>query len=191
MIKYDIMQPVYFYGHLVTLETVHGKHGYEQHIYIQNMRRFTMPKTKLQSFIFTAVMAFVMVYAMICYNIALNIGGMTNQVFIMAFHEMIIMWPIAIILEYFIIETLAKKITFRLVDPKVERPILIKLVLCSSIVCLMCPIMSFIATVLFKDAGTQIIAVWLQTAIFNFPMALGWQIFFGGALVRMAFSKLN
>lgn len=150
-----------------------------------------MPKTKLQSFIFTAVMAFVMVYAMICYNIALNIGAMTNQVFIMAFHEMLIMWPIAVVLEYFIIESLAKKITFRLVDPKVERPLFITLVLCSVIVCLMCPIMSLIATILFKNGGTQSIALWLQTAVFNFPMALGWQIFFGGAMVRFAFSKIQ
>ena len=37
-----------------------------------------MPKTKLQEVIFTILMVFVMVYAMICYNIALNIGGMRN-----------------------------------------------------------------------------------------------------------------
>ena len=41
-----------------------------------------MPKTKLQNFIFTSMMAFLMVYAMICYNIAIATGGMTNQVFI-------------------------------------------------------------------------------------------------------------
>ena len=44
-----------------------------------------MPKTKLQNVFFTILMAFLMVYAMICYNISLNIGGMTNQVFLMAF----------------------------------------------------------------------------------------------------------
>lgn len=31
-----------------------------------------MPKTKLQEVVFTILMVFVMVYAMICYNIALN-----------------------------------------------------------------------------------------------------------------------
>lgn len=149
-----------------------------------------MPKTKLQDFIFTIAMAFIMVYAMICYNISLNIGGMTNQVFLLAFHELIIMWPIAIILEFFIIEKLAKEITFHLIDPKVERPFFIKLVLCSVIVCLMCPIMSLIATILFKNAGLEMIAVWLQTTVFNFPMALAWQICFGGALVRYMFQKI-
>ena len=66
-----------------------------------------MPKTKLQDFIFTLMMAFVMVYAMVCYNIAMDMGGMTNQVFLLAFHEMPIMWPIAVILEFFIVGKLA------------------------------------------------------------------------------------
>ena len=57
-----------------------------------------MPKTKFQNVVFTLMMSFLMVYAMICYNISMNIGGMTNQVFLMAFHEMIIMWPAAFIL---------------------------------------------------------------------------------------------
>ena len=34
-----------------------------------------MPKTKFQEVVFTILMVFVMVYAMICYNIALNIGS--------------------------------------------------------------------------------------------------------------------
>ena len=55
-----------------------------------------MPKTKFQNVIFTLMMAFLMVYAMICYNISLNIGGMSNQVFLMAFGEMKIMWPAAL-----------------------------------------------------------------------------------------------
>lgn len=46
-----------------------------------------MPKTKLQNIIFTLIMAFVMVYAMVCYNIALDKGGMTNEIFLLAFYE--------------------------------------------------------------------------------------------------------
>ena len=40
-----------------------------------------MPKTKFQNIVFTLMMSFLMVYAMICYNIALNIHGMENHVF--------------------------------------------------------------------------------------------------------------
>lgn len=149
-----------------------------------------MPKTKLQNFIFTVVMAFAMVYAMICYNIALSIGGMSNQVFILAFHELTFMWPIAIILELFVVEGLAKKLTFSILNPKEDRPIMILLTMCSMIVCLMCPLMSLIATILFKNPGMEIIAIWLQTTVLNFPMALCWQIFFAGPFVRFVFQKL-
>ena len=148
-----------------------------------------MQKSKLQSLIFTLVMAFFMVYGMICYNIALNIGGMINQVFVMAFHELVIMWPVAIILELFIVEKLSLKLTLRCVDQNVSK-LSFTIVMCSMIVCLMCPMMSFVATLLFKNAGKEIIAVWLQTTVFNFPMALAWQIFFVGPLVRNMF-KMN
>lgn len=59
-----------------------------------------MPKTKLQEVVFTILMVFVMVYAMICYNISLNMGGMSNIVFLNAFHELVIMGPIAFILDF-------------------------------------------------------------------------------------------
>ena len=54
---------------------------------------FFMPKTKFENVIFTVIMAFIMVYAMICYNIALNIGGLQDKVFLMAFGELRIMCP--------------------------------------------------------------------------------------------------
>ena len=149
-----------------------------------------MPKTKLQNFIFTSMMAFLMVYAMICYNIAIATGGMTNQVFIMAFQETIVMWPIAIILELFVVEKIAQSLTFRLVDSQADHLFHITIILCSMIVCLMCPMMSFIATFLFKNAGIHFIAVWLQTTVINFPMALGWQIFFAGPLIRKIFRQI-
>ena len=146
-----------------------------------------MPKTKLQNVFFTIMMAFLMVYAMICYNISLSIGGMTNQVFLMAFGEMKIMWPAAIILEFFVVEKLASMLAFRIVSPQ-DKPIFITLAISSMIVCLMCPVMSLIATVLFAHPGNQVIAVWLQKFALNFPMALCWQIFFGGVFVRNLFT---
>ena len=149
-----------------------------------------MPKTKLQNVFFTIMMAFLMVYAMICYNISLSIGGMTNQVFLMAFGEMKIMWPAAIILEFFVVEKLASMLAFRIVSPQ-DKPIFITLAISSMIVCLMCPVMSLIATVLFARPGNQVIAVWLQKFALNFPMALCWQIFFGVVFVRNLFTRVK
>ena len=97
-----------------------------------------MPKTKFQNVVFTLMMSFLMVYAMICYNISMNIGGMTNQVFLMAFHEMIIMWPAAFILEFFLVDHLAHKLAFCMVTPQ-DRPIVITLAISIMIIAIMCP----------------------------------------------------
>ena len=149
-----------------------------------------MPTTKFENFIFTVIMAFIMVYAMICYNIALNIGGLKDQVFLMAFGELKIMWPVAIILEMFVMERPVLFLTKRVITP--DMPFIwILLIRCSLTVCLMCPAMSLVATILFKDFSTAgFVSVWLQTAAMNFPMALAWQIFFGGPLGRLCFRLL-
>lgn len=121
-----------------------------------------MPESKLENFVFTVMMAFVMVYAMICYNIALTIGGMRDAVLLDAFREMMIMWPVAIILEMFVFEKPVVYLTQRLITP--ETPILlIILIRCSITVCLMCPTMSLIATALFNNfQAAGFIGTWLQ-----------------------------
>ena len=64
-----------------------------------------MPKTLPQRIVFTIVMATIMVYGMIVYNVALNTGGVTNATFGMALHEMPIMVPVAFVLEFFVVES--------------------------------------------------------------------------------------
>lgn len=135
-------------------------------------------------------MALVMVYTLICYNIALEQGGLSNDVFALALHELCIMWPLAVILEMTVVEKLSFKLTFRLQPLGIDRPILILLTMSVMIVCLMCPMMSLAAAVLFKHPGSELIAVWLETTVLNFPMALCWQIFAAGPLVRLIFRTL-
>ena len=149
-----------------------------------------MPKTRLQSFIFTLMMALAMVYTLICYNIALKDGALTNGVFALAFEELLIMWPLAVILEMTVAERLAHKLAFRLITPGEDKPLLILLTLSTMIVCVMCPLMSLAAVVLFSAHDSQLIALWLETTVRNFPMALGWQIFAAGPLVRLVFRTL-
>ena len=62
-----------------------------------------MPKNKFQDVVFTIIMATVMVYGMVVYNVALNTGGVTGQTFLLALHELPIMVPIAFVLEFFIV----------------------------------------------------------------------------------------
>lgn len=150
-----------------------------------------MPKTKFQDFIFTVIMVIVMVYVMICYNIAISNGELTNSVFLEAFKELPIMGVIAFILEFFIIGKVTKGITFKLINPEKVPPILITVMISSLIVAFMCPIMSFMATVIFNYTNLEsLISTWLQITILNFPMAFFWQIFYAGPLVRFIFRKL-
>lgn len=146
-----------------------------------------MPKTKLQEIIFTIMMVFLMVYAMICYNTALHLGGMSNQVFLSAFHELIFMGPIAFVLDFFFVGPLAKKKAFSIVNPRKENPFFLVLAISVVSVIFMCPLMSLCATLIFQNAGSQVVSVWLQTTVLNFPMAFCWQLFFAGPVVRAIF----
>lgn len=145
-----------------------------------------MPQTKLQNVVYTVIMAVIMVYGMIVYNVALNTGGVTNVTFVMALHEMPIMVPIAIILEFFVVEKLATKLAFTVVRPT-DRPQVITYAISTMIVCIMCPTMSLIATLLFKEPS---FGTWVQTWGCNMPMALIWQLLFAGPLTRLIFRNI-
>lgn len=150
-----------------------------------------MPKTKFQDFIFTIIMAMVMVYAIICYNISISIGGIKNAVFKMALGELPVMWFIAFILEFFFIGGITKKIAFKIINPKKVEPLFITIIISSLTVCFMCPLMSFFATLLFNFNGLEnVISTWLMLTVRNFPMALCFQIFYAGPFVRFIFRKL-
>lgn len=149
-----------------------------------------MPKSLFQEIIFTIIMVFFMVYVMICYNIALNIGGLTNEVFLSAFHELCIMGPIAFVIDFFVVGHLAKKIAFKIVNLEKDNPFHLVLAISGVSVAFMCPLMSLAATILFKNAGNQVVSVWLQTTAINFPMAFFWQIFYAGPIVRFIFRNI-
>lgn len=146
-----------------------------------------MPKNKFQDVIFTLIMASVMVYGMVVYNVALNTEGVTGQTFLLALHELPIMVPIAFILEFFIVGKIAKMLAFKVMRPD-DRPQFITYAISICICCIMCPIMSLAATILFKD--TKTFGTWVQTWAMNFPMALLYQMFYCGPLVRLIFRTI-
>ena len=142
-----------------------------------------MPKTLLEKVVFTIVMATIMVYGMIVYNVALDTGGVTNATFLMALHEMPIMVPVACILEFFVVEKLATALTFTFMCPT-DRPQFITYAISLMIVAIMCPVMSLVATVLFKEPS---FGMWVHTWGCNMPMALCWQMLYCGPLSRFIF----
>ena len=120
-----------------------------------------MPKTLPQRIVFTIVMATIMVYGMIVYNVALNTGGVTNATFGMALHEMPIMVPVAFVLEFFVVEKLATALAFTFMRPT-DRPQFITYAISLMIVCIMCPVMSLVATLLFKEPS---FGTWVHTCL--------------------------
>ena len=151
-----------------------------------------MPRTLFQEIVFTVIMVFFMVYAMICYNMSLAMGNLSNAVFSGAFKELLIMGPIAILLDMLVAGPLAKKCTFKIFNPDETNPIFIILSISVFSVIFMCPLMSLVATILFKGGILQreIVAIWIKTTILNFPMAFFWQLCFAGPVVRRIFGLL-
>ena len=135
-----------------------------------------MPKNKFQDVVFTIIMATIMVYGMV-------VDGTT---FIAAAHELPIMVPVAFILEFFIVGKIAKMLAFTVMKPT-DRPQFITYAISICICCIMCPIMSLVATILFKEPS---FGMWIKTWAMNFPMAILYQMFYCGPLVRLIFRAI-
>ncbi|MBO6218253.1 MAG: DUF2798 domain-containing protein [Treponema sp.] len=151
-----------------------------------------MPKSLFQEIIFTIIMVFFMVYALICYNMTLAIGDFTNAVMLGAFRELVIMGPIAILLDMLVAGPLAKRFTFKIFNPAETKPIFIILSISVFSVMFMCPMMSLAATILFKGGllQSEVVSIWIKTTVMNFPMAFFWQLCFAGPVVRRIFTLI-
>lgn len=145
-----------------------------------------MPKNKFQDAVFTVIMATIMVYGMVVYNVALNTGGVSSKTFVSALRELPIMVPIAFVLEFFIVGKIARKLAFSVMKPT-DRPQLITYAISVCICCIMCPIMSLAATFVFNKPS---FGTWVQTWALNFPMAICYQMFYCEPLVRLIFRAI-
>ena len=146
-----------------------------------------MPKNKFQDVVFTIIMATIMVYGMVVYNVALNTGGVTGETFFIAIHELPIMVPIAFVLEFFIVGKIARGLAFSVMKPD-DRQQFVTYAISICICCIMCPIMSLVATILFKE--NKSFGTWIQTWAMNFPMAICYQLFYCGPFVRLIFKTI-
>lgn len=146
-----------------------------------------MPKTKFQSFIFTLIMVFFMVYCMTVYAISLNMGGLSYIVFAIAIKEMWIEYVIVFLLIFFVITKLAQKLAFRIFTPGKDKTIFIILAIQSFTVCQIVPLITLIATFLHNGFVADWFPRWIELAAHCFPVALCLQLFYVGPLVRWIF----
>ena len=150
-----------------------------------------MPQTKFQDVVFGIMMVILMVFAMVTYNIALNDGGLSYEVFLTALKALPITCLIAFLIEFFFVGKIVKIITFKVLNPKKVEPIFITLMISCLTVAFMCPIMTLVANLLFEfESWENLFVNWIQTWTLSFPMALFWQLFYAGPLVRFLFRKI-
>ena len=146
-----------------------------------------MPITKFQKLFFMSLTVLISVNAFVIYNVAISMGSMSNQVFLIAIKEVPKEFIIAFFLELFFVSAAAEKLAFKIVNPEQDRPFFIILAITCMTVLIMCPAMSFAATILYDGLNVEFVSHWFQKIVYNFPFAFFSQIFIIGPLVRLVF----
>lgn len=150
-----------------------------------------MPNTRAQHVVFSILMSFAMVYGMELYNQALMAGGLSTELFLTPFEDIVPLMVVVIVLETLIGGKIAHHCTFKYLRAGQDPALLITVFLGAFACWTMCPMMSCVATIAFKQPPlTQFVATWLQTTACNFPMALLWQLFVAGPAVRFVARQL-
>ena len=160
-----------------------------------------MPKNKFEGRMFALITVLITVPCFVVYCLSYESGGILN----IDPMNLLIFIPIEFVLAYlselFIGSPLANKLAFNAVDPKKDRPMIVETAIICSTVCVMCPWMTFLATILYKGIipglifghvtlGTFLITFipnFLQIFVINFPFALLSQLFFIQPLTRRIF----
>lgn len=165
-----------------------------------------MPNTKFENLMFALITVVITVPCFVFYCLAIENKGILNVDYKFA----LLLIPIEFILAYtseiFIGSPLSLKLAFKGCDPKKHTPVIFETAIICATVCIMCPWMSFLATILYKgifpgiifhESGftfanfiIHFIPNFLQTFVLNFPFALLGQLFFIQPLTRCIFRFL-
>jgi hypothetical protein len=147
-----------------------------------------MPRTKFQSFIFTLMMVFCMVYSMTVYTISLNSGALTYAVFGAAIKEMWVEYVVVFCLVFFAITRAALYLAKRINDG--TNPIFMMLSIQFFTVCLVVPSITLFATFFHNGFTSDWPVQWITLAVKCFPMALCLQVALIGPFVRLCFRTI-
>jgi hypothetical protein len=147
-------------------------------------------KMQLKKKLFSLSMATVMVYGMETYNAFLRARAMRSSNFLVSPLELLILVPVVIILQSFIGGPSARYLAGKVCKDKIQGKARGYLVMPFFTVLIMCPLMSAVATLLFKDFSDSPIRAFMQTYGNNLPMAFVWQIMIAGPLLRCLFDRI-
>ena len=163
-----------------------------------------MPRTRSQSFGFAFITVVITVHLFVFYNLSF-VEGRTlaelEEYGVPIFGHPSPIWAVvlveficALLLEVLICSPASLKLAFRVVNPAQDRPFIVQSAIISATACLMCPLMSLIATIIytwgFISDFWAFMAQWLRTIMHNLPVAILSQLFFIQPLVRGIFGVI-
>ena len=162
-----------------------------------------MIETRKEGLIFAFITVFITVPCFVFYCLSIENGGILNVDLKFAFILIPIEFILAYLSEIFIGSPLSVRLALKAISPKEYKPMIVETAIICATVCIMCPWMSFLATILYKgifpgfvyhETGFTIgrfflylIPNFLQTFVLNFPFALLGQLFFIQPLTRIIF----
>ena len=162
-----------------------------------------MPQTKLQKHLYAFITVIITVPCFVIYCLSIENGGILNVDLKFALTLIPIEFCLAYLTEMIIGSPLSLKLALKAIPPKEYKPMIVETAIICATVCIMCPLMTFYATILykgifpvlvFKDASVTLgsfllyfIPNFLQTLVQNFPFALLSQLFFIQPLTRTIF----
>ena len=184
-------------------------------IFVQK-RRIIMPRNQFQRMFFAFVTVLITVHAYVFFSLyvvngtALTETARTSGVLdainkqggVYMFGTYMPIWSV-IVIEFLFAYTLEMlmgspcsfKLASKLFDPRRNHPMIFESAIICATVGLMCPAMSFIASVIYYPyyAGFSVITLlanWLKLMCFNFPFAFFTQLFFIQPFVRTVFKTV-
>lgn len=162
-----------------------------------------MPQTKTQRLIFALITVIITVPCFVFYCSAYEAGGFNVEIIKNNWIFIPIEFILAYLSEIFIGSPLSVKLALKAIDPKKNDHMIVETAIICATVCIMCPLMSFFATILyngiiqvgiykasFSNLMINFIPYWLQKIVLNFPFALMSQLFFIQPLVRKIYGLI-
>ena len=175
-----------------------------------------MPRNQKERMVFAFLTVIITVHAFVFYSLYVvngaNLMSVTGESSVISaihsqggvymFANMLPIWAVILVefcfayaLECLIGQPLSFKMASRCFQPNETHPVLFETAIISATVSIMCPMMSFIAALLYYpyDAGFHIftlLANFLKLVCFNFPFAFFSQLFFIQPLIRTIFKTI-
>ncbi|MBE7034136.1 MAG: DUF2798 domain-containing protein [Ruminococcaceae bacterium] len=175
-----------------------------------------MPRNQFQRMVFAFITVVITVHAYVFYSLYVIHGNMFMQITgetgvlsainkmggVPVFDTPVPIWAVVLIefvLAYLLENVLGSPLSFKLAcknfNPRETHPVLFETAIICATVGIMCPVMSFIAALLYYNYQTgfnmwTLLAEWLKLMCYNFPFAFFTQLFFIQPIVRTIFKVI-